>query len=187
MDDFLIGGLLSSIRNGDKDAFEEIYTSFHERVYFFARGFTKDEVAAEEITQEVFIKVWETRERLDPHLSFRSYLYSITKNHALNQLKRLSCENRFKQQWITGFRDYSNSTENHVEYLDSQKIIHQGMAMLPPRRQLIFRMNKMEGIKYDQIAATMNVSRNTIKSQLGKASRFMKDYFDAYQRTLVYY
>jgi RNA polymerase sigma-70 factor (ECF subfamily) len=178
---------LSGIRDGDQDAFEKIYTSFHERVYFFARGFTKDEVAAEEITQEVFIKVWETRERLNPHLAFRSYLYSITKNHALNQIKRLSCENRFKQQWVAGFQYHSNSTENYVEYRDSQQIIHQGMAMLPPRRQAIFRMNRMEGIKYDQIAATMHVSRNTIKSQLGKASRFMKDYFNAYQKTVVYY
>lgn len=187
MDDFLVCSLLSSIRDGDKGAFEEIYITFRERAYFFARGFTKDEIAAEEIVQEVFIKIWETRDRLNPHLSFGSYLYSITKNHALNHIKRLSCEDRFKQQWMYGYDYYSNSTESYVEYLDIQKIIHKGMAMLPPKRQAIFRMNRMEGIKYDQIAATMNVSRNTIKSQLGKASRFMRNYFDAYQRTVVYY
>jgi RNA polymerase sigma-70 factor (family 1) len=172
--------LILRIAQGDPLAFQEVYRVFHPKILRYSLKFTRSRACAEEIAQEVFIKVWETRERLNPELPFSAYLFRITRNHALNFLKRIACENNLKAQ--VGYQSLftGNYTDHHVYYLDCQMVASKALDMLPPKRKMIFRMSKLEGVAHDQIATQLSISKHTIKSQIVKASKFIKKYFHYY-------
>lgn len=174
--------LLIRLTKGDTNAFEKIYKCFYPKICHYTMRFTRSRVMAEEITQEVFIKLWETRERVDPSLAFDSYLYRIARNHTLNVLKRIQMENNLMGQLTRQLSVTSNSTDNHLHYMECQTVMDKAIEMLPPKRQEIFRMSKIEYVQHDQIALRLDISKHTIKSQIVKASKFVKKYFQDYYR-----
>jgi RNA polymerase sigma-70 factor (ECF subfamily) len=138
---------LSLFSSGDANAFRKIYERYVDKLYFYALKFVKSHEIAEEIVQSVFVKIWEIRFKINPELSFDSFLYRITKNHTLNYLKRQAYENRFRKQLIPIYTKGIEATENHVIMNETSKIIHQA------------------------------ISKNTVKVQIVKASKFVRAYY----------
>jgi RNA polymerase sigma factor (sigma-70 family) len=90
--------LVINLIAGDERAFRAIFDRYRDCLYGYCLKFTKSKEAAEEIVQDVFVKVWETRSNLNPDLSFKAYLYQITKNLAFNFLKKAAGESSFKKK-----------------------------------------------------------------------------------------
>lgn len=174
--------LLIRLQKGDAHAFERIYRRFYPKIVLYTMRFTRSKVMAEEITQEVFIKLWETRERVDPALAFDSYLYRIARNHALNVVKRIQTENFVMGQLTYQQPLFGSATDSHLDYTECQTVIDKAIEMLPPKRQEIFRMSKLEYVRHDKIALHLDISKHTIKSQIVKASKFIRKYFQEYYR-----
>jgi RNA polymerase sigma-70 factor (ECF subfamily) len=174
--------LLIRLRKGDAHAFERIYKSFYPKISLYTLRFTRSRAMAEEITQEVFIKLWETRERVDPTLAFDSYLYRIARNHALNVVKRIQIENIVMGQLTHQQTLLGSATDSYLHYVECQTVIDKAIEMLPPKRQEIFRMSKLEYVQHDTIALRLDISKHTIKSQIVKASKFIRKYFQEYYR-----
>jgi len=174
--------LLIRLREGDPRAFEQIYKCFYHKLSRYAMRFTHSRVMAEEITQEVFIKLWETRDRVDPSLAFDAYLYRIARNHALNVVKRTQTEHMVMGQLMYQQSLLSSATDATLHYAECQMVIDQAIRLLPPKRQEIFRMSKLEYVQHDKIASRLDISKHTIKSQIVKASKFIRQYFQEYYR-----
>jgi RNA polymerase sigma-70 factor (ECF subfamily) len=166
------------IADGDQNAFREIFEQFSPKVYAFALKLTQSDVAAEEIVQEVFMKVWINRGSLVSINYFPSYIYTITRNLAFNALKHLSIELKVKARLIKDQPYAHCETEETVIYHDYQNILKRAIDGLPPQQKLVYGLCHGEGLKYEEAAQRLHISRLTVKTHMQQALRTIKSHFN---------
>lgn len=170
--------LVESIRSGDQKSFTLAYQKYHRYLYYFALRFVKSPELSEEVVHDVFLKVWESRDRLKTEFSFKGYLIKITKNHVLNLLARASREEQIRSEILYTSEVSTEETENSIYDRDYQKHAEQIISLLPEQRQRIFRMYRFEEMTSDEIATRLNISKGTVKDHLLKANRFIRKYLN---------
>jgi RNA polymerase sigma-70 factor (ECF subfamily) len=168
-----VTGLISGCRS----SFERLYMCYRDRVYFYVLKMTKSEELAKEIVQDVFVKVWINREKVDPAYNFSSFVFKVARNHSINVLKRLTYEKMAKERIAKSSVSHITNTEDKVVFNEYMDIMDKAVGELPPRRKSIFEMSRNKGISHDEIAGIMGISKNTVKSQLVKATKSIKNYF----------
>ena len=168
------GKLIAGFRAGDMDAFRKIYESFCEPLYRFAFSYLKDSFEAEEIVQDVFLKVWEKREEVDEQKSFKSYLYRITVNKVFNELKHRVVKQKYEQHAI-GFDHHTGETpESAIQFQELNKKIEILLNLLPEQQRNIFILSRWKGLSNAEIAESLNLSIRTVENQIYRASKFIK-------------
>lgn len=173
MDEKYIIGL----QNGSYADFNRLYDLYADRLYGFAYNLTHSSEMAEEIVQEVFLKVWQMREHLSPEYSFRSFIFTIAKNRFLNELRNrvntLSYDEYTAQFGTLG--DVENTTENEFNFHElSQKII--GVKKkLSNRQREIFEMSKEEGLSNQEIAMRLGISEQSVRNQLSCTLKVLRE------------
>ena len=168
--------LIKKLRQGEKAAFEKIYYRYHGNLYFYALKFVKSSQIAEEIVQEVFLKIWEIRRDIRPELSLMSFLFTICKHRVLNVLDRAATDLSFRQEIAKHVLTSANSVEDSITAREYQEIIDCAVSKLPPIRQIVFNMCRVEGKSYDDVAVELGIKKGTVKDHMVKAIRFVKDY-----------
>lgn len=163
-----------SLKNSDKRAFEYLYNKWSGKVYNFAMYISHGNISlSEELLQIVFVKVWEKRETLDPEKSFGAYLCTIAKNILFDIYQKKMREVLLED--ISGYDETSeNSTEEDVDYHLLDEYVDNLIEQLPPARKKIFLMSRRMFLSNNEIASKLNLSVNTVESQLRKALLFMK-------------
>jgi len=170
---------------GNEHAFQAIYEQYHRPLYYFSQKFLKSGELAEEAVHDVFLKVWENRENLNPGLNFKSYLFTICKNHIVNMLLRASKEMEIKRKISQHLSPSHNGPEEDIIYADYMHLAYEAIQHLPPQRQRIFRLCREEGKTYAEIAETLNISTGTVKDHIVKAGKFIKSYLAAHARISI--
>jgi RNA polymerase sigma-70 factor (ECF subfamily) len=166
--------LVQLLQKGNVAAFDSLFEGYSQKLFGFALKYFKNESDAEELVQEVFVKVWENRQTLKSELSFKSYLFTI----ALNQIRK-----HFNKK-ATSLR-YLESLQNEPEFIDYQAVnddnyesalqqINLIIEQMPPRRREIFTKSKLEGKSSKEIAAELNISAGTVDNQVSEALRFIR-------------
>ncbi|PKO99015.1 MAG: hypothetical protein CVU13_07775 [Bacteroidetes bacterium HGW-Bacteroidetes-8] len=168
--------LLLLISKGNQVAFHEIYERYKDKIYSFAMYLTHTDYLAEEITQEVFINIWATRERLALVESFKSYLVVIAKNVASNHLKRYAFE-----RIVAGkLAQKALLTETTIEEREEEdailKIHEEAIKTLSVQQQRVYILHHIKGVKNKEIAELLGISLYTVKEYLKIASRTVRDY-----------
>ncbi len=161
--------IIQAIKRGDTKSFEQLYWLYKDKLYFFTLRYTKSRELTEEIVQEVFIKIWSQREKLDHHLNFDHFIFKIAKHHLLNCIKSELTRQKYQHDAISLKPDYQENTEHTVIYQDLLKVANQAVNNLSERRKLIFRMNRNDGLTYREIAQKLDISVNTVEVQMCKA------------------
>lgn len=169
-------GLVNGIIESNEQAFEQAYEKYHRQLYHFALKFVRSEELAKEAVHDVFLKVWENRSGLSRQLSFRGYLLTICRNHVLNLLKRASLDASIKAEILRHSLQSHHSTEDTVHYSDYFQFALRAIEQLPPQRQLVFKMCKLEGKSYEEAALILGISKGTVRDHLFKANRQVKKY-----------
>src|SRR5690606_5817441 len=146
MPDLLNKSTIRKLSSGDEKAFRQVYDTYKSKLYFFALKFTKNEADAEEIVQQVFIKLWDYKHTIDPRLSFDAYLFRITRNTAFNFLKRQARDALHKQQMEASKDQKDHQMEEVLAYQECAEIALQAIESLPEKRQIIFKMSHDEGL-----------------------------------------
>ncbi|RYU91592.1 sigma-70 family RNA polymerase sigma factor [Mucilaginibacter terrigena] len=160
--------LLLKVACGDEHAFSELFNIHHQLLGTHIYRITDSVELAEEIVQDVFLKIWMSRETLTAVQNFKAYLFVISKNHALNCLRKLAKE-RIHQKTIEdnvvalAYEDNAG-TDGYYGLLD-QAIDH-----LPPQQQKVYLLSRHSRLKYDEIANQMGLSRETVKKYLQGAT-----------------
>lgn len=167
--------VLISLRSGCKQAFQLIYKKYSGRIYLNIRKMVKSEQDAAELLQEVFIKVWDKRELIDPDQSFRSYLFQIAKYTVYNFIRR----NNIEKQVQAYLSLHSTVLYSHVEEQLYEKQYQQWLSVtidqLPPQRRLIYKLCKIEGKTYAEVSNLLNISTSTINDHIVKATKYIKE------------
>ena len=161
--------LVRELIAGNEKAFLTLFEAYRKDVYSYGLSMLKSQVYAEEITQDVFLKVWLKRETLDETLSFKSYLLSITRNKTLNFLRKAANDQKLREEVYYRSQQSYEPIYDKLQEQDLERIKKKAIAQLPPRRKQIFEMSRNEGKSYEDISSELGISMNTVKSQMGKA------------------
>ena len=165
------------LRHGEERAFREIYDTHFSKLYRYAHSFTHSPEASEEIIQEVFATLWRKKQTLNPDHSLNHYLYTLTKHRCFRFLKQRAQQHALRQELIHRSVPSSNDTEDQVTYRQSYAIAQEAIRQLPPKRQLIYEMARLEGRPLQEIAEELGISLSTVKNQLLTASQAVRGYF----------
>ena len=165
--------LLENLKRGDDRAFNELYDSFREPAIRFCNSILKDTEESENIIQEVFIKIWNRRETINPELNFTSYLFTIIKNRVFDHLKEIKKNEFLKEKFWEKILEYK-AVDNEIKEERFSKI-KEAVEGLSEKRKVIIKLNYEEGKSYDEIAQQLNISKNTVKNQLVKAKQVIRE------------
>jgi RNA polymerase sigma-70 factor (family 1) len=176
--------LLSLLSEGNRSAFKQLYIDYYRKIYAYALKFTKSTELAEDIAQEVFLKVWEKRDKFSDIRHFRGFLFAVCKNITLNVLTRAAREIKIKSLILTGAQKFHVDTENHFQSEEYEMLLNKAIEQLPPQRKLIYKLVKTEGKTYDEVAKQLGISIGTVNDHIVKATRSIKDYLAWYNITL---
>ncbi|WGQ12374.1 RNA polymerase sigma-70 factor [Pedobacter gandavensis] len=168
--------LLTKLKEGDELAFVKIYNQYRNKVYNYAYQLSKSTDTAEEIVQEVFIRIWQKREQINTDFSFQGYIKKITLNHVLNHLKKIAREKALQEEVFLHIAENRNRTEDKLLEKELRKIYEEAVAQLPAQKKLIYQMVRTEELSHEEIAIKLSISKNTVKNHMVEASKFVRDY-----------
>ncbi len=158
--------LVERLKNDDRAAFEELFKLYSERIYYFTIRYIKNKEEAEEITQEVFVRLWNRRFDLKTELSFSSYLFMIAKNAVIDLLRKRQKESTLKEEITPDVNSIAEKSNNSVEYKELNEIVKNSILQLPEKRRQIFLLSRDEGLTYKEIAEKLNISIKTVESHM---------------------
>lgn len=168
--------LLARLAAGDADAFSSLFNLYQDPLTQFITRFVKLPQLAEDLSQEVFLKIWQQRAKLTDLQSFRAFLFIVARNHTLNTLQTAS-----RSQTAIGaitraaFGERNTSpTDDRVlsrEYLD---FLRRAVDNLPPRSREVFRLCREQQLSYDEVAAQLGISRNSVKNHMVHSMKILK-------------
>ncbi len=168
----LASNTFERIKNGDEKAFDDIFDTYYAGLCVFANKYVEDIDLAEDIVQELFIKIWIKREQLNINNSLRSYLFQSVNNSCLNHLKHLKIRDNYKKH-ISSYK----TDELHYDTLVEKELnlrIYNSIESLPEKRKIIFKLSRFGGLKYKEIAEKRKISIKTVKVQIGKALKTLR-------------
>jgi len=170
--------LIELLQKGNVAAFDSLFEGYSPKLYGFALKYFRNETDAEELVQEVFVKVWENRQALKSELSFKSYLFTI----ALNQIRKHFNKQAVSLRYLESLQQEPELTDNPAlqndDYETTLKHIDFLIEQMPPRRQEIFRKSKLEGKSSKEIAAELNISAGTVDNQVSEALRYLRSHLN---------
>lgn len=165
-------------------AFRQLFDLYHAFIYSFAYKMTASEQIAKDIVQEVMVKVWINRHTLTEIENLAAYINRITRNLILNGLKRRAHESLLLREMIPA-NLARNSTEETTLHRELEHLLHKALTQLPPQQQRVYRMSRIEGLRHEEIASQLNISRETVKKHMMAALRAMKDYLRQHGSTVT--
>lgn len=178
--------LLSCIAAGDESAFRKIYDSYRPKIYAYALHLTEHESLADDIIQDVFLKVWINRHSLVNITNFNAWLYAIARNHIADAMKAIAKERISHKQWGRIIPMGSNHVEEAMADKENQYLLQQALSKLSPQQRLIYHLTRDAGAKHAEIAGQLNISRNTVKTHLVHALRSIRTYLQFHSDHILF-
>lgn len=172
--------LILRLIGGDEDAFCELYATYKNRLIYFAMRFLKSREYAEDVFQDAFTVVWQSRRFINPDASFSSYLYTIMRNRILNQLRNAANEEKLKESILSQALDYTEDTKREVMLNDLKSLISHALQQLTPRQREIFEMSREAQLSHKEIADKLGISINTVQEHISTSLKLIRTYLIKY-------
>lgn len=166
----------------DRDSFEILFREYFTPLMFFAKKILSDEEDAREVVHQVFVNLWEKREKIDWSESMKSYLFTSVHNRSLNVVrdrKKFSAE---EVPEMAGEWDVSAQ----IESMELEEKISEALQSLPEKCRQVFEMNRFEGLKYSEIALKLGISIKTVENQMSKALKILREKLIKYLTLLLW-
>lgn len=162
---------------GDELAFSSIYRHYHPSLYIYLLRFCKVPSLAEDLVHDVFLKIWEIRERINPQLSFSGYLYRIARNHVFKTIAKLATDEQMREQlFLQLAQNGVEQPEQVARSKEYDRLFQEALSHMTSQRLNVFRLCRQEGKSYDEAAAILGISRNAVKKHMVLSMRFIQDY-----------
>ncbi|MEL7588781.1 MAG: RNA polymerase sigma-70 factor [Prolixibacteraceae bacterium] len=171
--------LVVRLRNGDMRAFDLVYEQYSHKLYSFICKILKNEAEAEEIVQEVFIKLWESRMNLEDNKLLNSYVFTIAYNHSIDLIRKRVNSNKYLDHLKNASVLQSTpSFIGQIEYDELNRQVDKLVSQLPDRQKQIYRLHREEGLAYSEIAEKLGISVNTVGNHMTKALKYLRENLD---------
>jgi RNA polymerase sigma-70 factor (family 1) len=161
--------IIGRIRRGDIRQFETLFRSSYVSLVKYAGTLIKDQDTAEEIVQDLFVRLWQDKEKLNIESSLNGYLFRSVHNRCLHHIEHRKVVERHANEMAYESELNTEDPSGALQYKELQAKIAAILERLPERCGKIFCMNRFEGLKYSEIAEKLSVSVKTVEANMGKA------------------
>ncbi|MDR0547514.1 MAG: RNA polymerase sigma-70 factor [Dysgonamonadaceae bacterium] len=166
--------ILKALKEGDVNAFEAIFQKYNAKIYHFAAATLYDKTLAEDITQNVFLSLWEHRQTIDPEKNFSAYLYTIAKNMVFRETEKMFLAFRYEEILKTRFREEDNSDEANIDAQSLEELILQLINQLPEARKKVFLLRFKSDLSNKEIAQTLSISEENVEMQVRRSLDYIR-------------
>lgn len=166
--------LILKIKTDDIKAFEEVFNTYHRKLYYYVLSKTQSDFQAEEIVQLTFIKLWKYRASLSEDVPLSAQLFRIAKTVLIDEFRKESVSTNYKLHLETG-RDYDlNTAPSNLFRNDVIMRLQYLLQKMPPIRRKIFELSRFEELSHKEIASRLSISPKTVENHINLSLRFLK-------------
>lgn len=167
--------IIVELSKDNDSSLKELFNYYYPRLFNFSKSFLKIEEGIDDIIQEVFVKIWQNRKKINSQTTFNSYIFTITRNLLLNELRsRLNNEKaRAEIRNLSLAQEYSMNEE--IEYRDIKEKVDQLIETLPERQKEIFILSRTEGLSHKEIAEKLGINTKTVEYHITLAVKYLKE------------
>ncbi|MBS1665434.1 MAG: RNA polymerase sigma-70 factor [Bacteroidetes bacterium] len=178
--------LLAGVARGDENAFRTLFHAYRPGVYAVALKLLSSSSQAEDALQEIFLKIWLNRDRLPEIQHFASYLHTVTRNHLYNVLRRQAYEEVFLRQ-LAPPDAVAEDVLSPLSLRELREMLQGVLSTLTPQQRKVFELSRLEGLKHEEIAEKLVISRETVKKHIGEALRVVREKMMKYRKAAKYF
>ena len=171
--------IFKNIKEGNVKAFETLFRTYYEPLCRYAYQFVDNFETAEEIVQELFYVLWKERQNLQIFTSVNGYLYRSVKNKSIQYIEKIKIREEYRNSYPENVTVEIFTPQEELEYKELEEYIQKTLYDLPERRQKIFRMNRIEGKKYDEIAHDLQISVKTVEVEISKTLKVLREKYNS--------
>lgn len=169
--------MIRLLSKADERALKWFFDTYHRRIYQFALRFLKDELWSEEVVQDTFLSLWLHREKLNVNQPITPYLFTIARRNVIDIYRKRLASDKVLLEAQHRVTLAQEGTEDQILQQDVEKLLAEVMHLLTNQQRLAFRLSRVDGLSYDEIATEMCISKNTVKQHLVGALKTMRAYF----------
>jgi len=169
--------LLSELKRGNHTSFEKIFELYSKPLYRFSLNYLKSKEAAEDVVQEVFIKIWDNRKEIKRDTSFQSFLFTIALNSVRRHFNRLSRLNDIKHDILLDFAASETGFDDRPGYQELLDKLHDYIERMPEKQKEVFIRKKLEEKSIKEIAEELAITPKTVEYHITGAMKFLKAEF----------
>jgi RNA polymerase sigma-70 factor (ECF subfamily) len=166
--------LLRQLAEGDRNAFRTLYDLHGDKLFSYTMRLTESKQIAEDVLQDVFIKVWQHRESLKEIRSFDAWLYTLAKNQVMNGFKRANLERLILTGIKYATKEACDPVTQSINYKETNRFLQEAINLLPPQQKKIYQLRQDQGMKTREIAQQLNISPLTVKKHVAQAVRTIR-------------
>ena len=165
---------LLALKNGDVEAFDKLFSDYGKRMYYFAYGYLKSKEEAEEVVQEVFLRIWRNRAQINPELSFKAYIFKIAWHYIIELFEQNTRYQAYRHKILEEAVEFTDETNERLNYQMLLEKVESLIQKLPKRQKEILLKRKKEGITVKEIASQLGISPKTVENHLTEAIKNIK-------------
>ncbi|MFN8570586.1 MAG: RNA polymerase sigma-70 factor [Gemmatimonadaceae bacterium] len=167
--------LVQRIREGDERALEIVFRAHYAGLAAFVQRYVQAPDVAEELVQDIFLKLWSRRQQLTDIESLRTYLFRAVRNQALNWLRRRKLERRWEEEHSDEAEPVTTiAADDDASEQEITQAVRYAVDRLPPRCREIFLLSRDGGLTYNEIAKALDISVKTVETQMGRALKALR-------------
>ena len=174
MNDSELNMLVKQMMAGDRESFNRIFRRSYKPLMRFCYRFVTDEDVAAEIVQDLFVKLWTNREKLNINTSFDAYMMSSVRNAAYTYINKERAHQEAHQMMAVEETDEADPSEQ-LQSNNLEDTYQKVLASMPEKRREVFLASRIEGLKYAEIADKLNISQKTVEAHMGAAIKQLRE------------
>ncbi|SHL62174.1 RNA polymerase sigma-70 factor, ECF subfamily [Chitinophaga jiangningensis] len=177
--------LLAKIANGDGHAFKVVYDCYYPHIYRFAFRILQSRSLAQEVLQETMLKLWQLGDQLHKIEYLEAWLHQVARHHAIDLLRKSALTARVQAVISDTFEERHNETEERILLNETRKILEEGIRQLPRQQHLVYQLCQQQGMKYEEVAALLNISHGTVQTHMKLALKSLRRYMQEHSDIAV--
>ncbi len=172
--------ILSRLADDNHAAMEELFNYYYPRLYNFSKAFLKLEDGIDDILQEVFVKIWKNRRNIENSYTFESYIFTITRNQLLNELRSRLNNQKTRDRIFQSAVGSEYLSFETAEFDELTKKVELLIEELPARQKEVFKLSRIEGLSHKEIAEKLNITAKTVEYHITQAITYIKGKLEAF-------
>ena len=166
--------IIRRLKSDDKFAVDELFNCYYNRLYHFSKSILKIENGIDDILQDVFVKIWLNRQKINNPETFNAYIFTITKNEVLNLIRANLKNQSFRDEMYLRSVAEEYQTQNTLEFEEIKSAIDKIVETLPEKRQIVFKLSRTEGLPNKEIAHQLGISEKTVEDHITHSIKHIK-------------
>lgn len=177
--------LLQRMRKGDESAFRQLYDRHSRQVAAFVFHLTHSAVDTEDILQDIFLKIWTSREQLPSVVNPANYIFIIARNKTLDHLRKIALQQKLVDHVWANISATADALDLQLDARESQQLVNMALSKLTEQQRTIFRLSKLEGLDHATIARRLHLSRSRVKNVQVETLRFIRHFLSRHSELLL--